>query len=196
MKKYFAKFLFGALFLSVFITPLALNATSKVETPDFGIGLQSSKINDTVNELESLLMLMQERLVLMQEIAKHKWNKNLKDKVLEQELIAQNSPENLQIGAFLIAQDKAAKKVQENAFKQFNNAKSNHIENAKDFESELRPLLNDLNSKIKISISKLNQHLQDECLPDFIKDLSFGPFENEGVQKDVYEIAVSPLFLD
>lgn len=154
---------------------------------------ENAELNTTIHELETLFVLMQERISLMHDLARYKWNAQLTDQTLEQEkLISKHESRDIQ--NFLDAQNLAAQKVQEEDYNLFRNQEVVQFESVKDFKNEIQPELNRLNKKMLLTIEELLTHTQAQSLPGFLKDISFYSFKNEGINKEIYDIAVEPLF--
>lgn len=178
-------------------TPFSIQANEPTsETSHFQ---QSTQINQTVHELESLFVLMQERFALMHELAKYKWNAELQNEVLDAEelnLFELGLENDAFIISFLDAQNTACAKIQQDDFALF--SKENHakFEEVKDFDHEIYPQLRMINEAMIATVNQLLIHTQNESLPEFLKELSFASFESEGINREVYNIAVDPLFRD
>lgn len=150
-------------------------------------------LNTTIHELESLFVLMQERLAVMHDVAKYKWNHSQNLDALEGEAInTENKSEH--VTALLKAQNTAATKLQEMDFKLFKTEGVETFENVKDYKTDILPELNALNSQIENSAEKIMAQIQKESLPEFLKDISFTSFKQEGVDRSIYDVAVEPLF--
>ncbi len=158
------------------------------------------EIHSTIQDLESLFVLMQERLSVMHDIARYKWNHSLQDQTLDREsldaqpLSYENNEYASEIIDFLNAQNRAAEKIQEQDFMLFKSEGVEKFENVKDYQTEISPKLEELNTQMVLCIKELLVHTQNGTLPNFLKDVSFNSFKNEGVERNVYDIAVEPLF--
>ena len=161
--------------------------------------MQQDPFDSTVTNLEMLFTLMQERLSLVHEMAKYKWEHNLKDETLLSEQI--NLVEDLTDleKAFAIelidAQMKAATLQQQNDYVEFEKL-SNVVSSEENLNERVVPRLVEINEKLVSTAIALSKDLQNETLPTFIKDLSYTSFKAEGVEKSVFEEAVAPLFQD
>lgn len=184
-------FLLGALLLG---TGMYLRAEKKaVPNPTAITTVQKAELGTTIHELETLFILMQERISLMHDLSRYKWNEKLSLEVLDQEkLLFKNASPELQ--NFIDAQNNAATKVQEQDFALFRKQEVEKFESVKDFKSEILPELQAINQKMILTIEELLTHTQNEQLPSFLKDISFNSFKNEGIERSVYDIAVEPLF--
>lgn len=136
---------------------------------------------------------MQERLVLMHDLARYKWNQEQNLETLKGELFAVNQDDQA-LASFLTAQNNAALKMQEQDFELFKKEGIDKFESVKDFNTEILPHLELLNAQIESSAYELMSSAQHESLPDFLKDVSFNSFKQEGIERGVYDIAVEPLF--
>ncbi|GEM_PF-2799342 len=160
---------------------------------------QGESINHTVHELESLFVLMQERLSLMHDVAKYKWNADLKEATLDEEeliLYKEGQENDAFIASFFEAQNRAGQRIQAEDFILFQKDSIQKFEGVKDFETEISPHLRVINEEMLFTVNQLLVHTQNESLPEFLKDLSFASFQNEGINREVYNIAVDPLFTD
>ena len=155
----------------------------------------NTELNSTIHELETLFVLMQERLTLMHELARYKWNNQLKDQTLKGELLT-DQKDSKEVQSFLAAQNSAAVEVQKQDFNLFEKEGVDKFEKIRDFKTEILPQLEILDEKILGSANELMSFTQNESLPEFLKDVSFNSFKQEGVERSIYDIAVSPLFND
>lgn len=195
--KYTKKLLSFSLLMGLLTVPFSLKAGHAQE--EELVFSQSAKINQTVHELESLFVLMQERLSLMHEIARYKWNAELLSTTLDAEeliLIDEQVQNEAFVAHFFEAQNLAAQKIQTQDFALFKAQNITKFEEVKDFEKEIYPQLRILNDEILCAVDKLLVYTQNESLPIFLKDLSFSSFENEGIDRQTYDIAINPLFVD
>lgn len=183
---------------SLFFTSTALKADETSVASVESISIENKdELNPMIHELETLFVLMQERLAIMHDVARYKWNNELNDQVLKGELLSeQNTNESSQVNDFLAAQNKAAEKLQEQDFNLFEKEGITKFENVKDYETQIQPELLSLNEKILASIHELLVQTQNESLPVFLKEISFNSFKNEGIDRNVYDTAVAPLFND
>lgn len=156
---------------------------------------ESAQLNATVQDLEVLFVLMQERLNLMHEVAKYKWSNHLNDQPLDFEsLDAKLSGNDAQIKSFLEAQNHASELLQKQDFALFQKEGIQGFENVKDYKTEILPQLKSINDKMVETVQDLLVKTQDESLPEFLKELSFNAFKNDGINRDVYDTAIEPLF--
>ncbi|MCH9634018.1 MAG: hypothetical protein S4CHLAM7_07540 [Chlamydiae bacterium] len=189
-------FVAGLLASSLALTPLTANSEAPNKATEFK---QTEKIHSTVHELESLFVLMQERLYLMHELARYKWNAGIKERTMDDEEITlqQEGQENdAFIASFFEAQNQAGHRVQKQDFALFQKESVDKFENVKDYDKEIHPQLQAINQEMVSTINQLLVHTQNESLPEFLKELSYGSFQNEGIDREVYNIAVDPLFRD
>jgi len=183
-------FLLGALLLG---TGMFLRAEKTTPVENTISTVEKAELGTTIHELETLFVLMQERISLMHDLARYKWNQGLKSETLDHEkLLSKNTSTEVQI--FLQAQNNAAQEVQEQDFTLFMKEEVENFENVKDYKSEILPELQNLNQKMILTVQELMTHTQNESLPNFLKDISFNSFKNEGVDRSVYDIAIEPLF--
>ncbi len=183
----------GSLFASTSL--LRADATSaKPQQQETTIN-SNAELNSTIHELETLFVLMQERLTLMHELARYKWNNQLKGQTLKGELLA-DKKDSKQVQSFLTAQNSAAIEVQKQDFNLFEKEGIDKFEKIRDFKTEILPQLEILDEKILGSAHELMSFTQNESLPNFLKDVSFNSFKQEGVERSIYDIAISPLFND
>ncbi len=178
----------GCLMVSSFTKAEASSPILKEEAVN-----SSKDLHSTIHELELLFVLMQERLVLMHDLARYKWNQEQNLETLKGELFAVNQDDQA-LASFLTAQNNAALKMQEQDFELFKKEGIDKFESVKDFNTEILPHLELLNAQIESSAYELMSSAQHESLPDFLKDVSFNSFKQEGIERGVYDIAVEPLF--
>lgn len=191
------KLVFFACLLSLLVLPYSIRADEPRQEKE--LFSQSQTINHTIHELESLFVLMQERLALMHEVARYKWNAELLNATLDAEKLTllDNKVENESfIASFFDAQNEAAQRIQFLDFSLFEKEKMGPFEDVKDFESEIYPKLKLINEDMLVTVNQLLIHTQNESLPEFLKDLSFSSFKNEGINREIYDIAIEPLFMD
>ncbi len=180
---------------SLFASTSFLAAESNQPTQEEVTLSNHSELNSTIHELETLFILMQERLALMHDLARYKWNHELNDQTLSGELFSEQKDAQ-SLKPFLSAQNTAAMEVQKQDFDLFKKEGIEKFESVKDFKSEILPELQELDKKILSSAEVLLTFTQSESLPEFLKDVSFNSFKQEGIERSVYDIAVSPLFND
>lgn len=159
----------------------------------------NSEVHHTVYELESLFVLMQERLSLMHDVAKYKWKTDEQAKILEGELLELNEmgqENDAFVYSFFEAQNEAAHKIIAQDYTRFEQQKLGRFENVKDYQTELLPQLQAIDSQMLTTLNQLLIHTQNESLPMFLKEISFPSFQNEGFDRTIYDVAVDPLFQD
>lgn len=178
----------GCLMVSSFTKAEASSPILKEEAVN-----SNKDLHSTIHELELLFVLMQERLVLMHDLERYKWNQEQNLETLKGELFAVNQDDQA-LASFLTAQNNAALKMQEQDFELFKKEGIDKFESVKDFNTEILPHLELLNAQIESSAYELMSSAQHESLPDFLKDVSFNSFKQEGIERGVYDIAVEPLF--
>lgn len=183
----------GSLFASASL--LKADTTSEQPQQQETTITSNTELNSTIHELETLFVLMQERLTLMHELARYKWNNQLKDQTLKGELLT-DQKDSKEVQSFLAAQNSAAVEVQKQDFNLFEKEGIDKFEKIRDFKTEILPQLEILDEKILGSANELMSFTQNESLPEFLKDVSFNSFKQEGVERSIYDIAVSPLFND
>lgn len=154
---------------------------------------EKAELGTTIVELETLFVLMQERMSIMHDLARYKWNQGISEKTLDQEKLTSKTS-NKEVVDFLEAQNKAAEKIVKDDFALFRNEEVVAFEVVKDYNSTILPQLENVNQKMVETVQELLTHTQNESLPNFLKDISFNSFKNEGIDRSVYDIAVEPLF--
>ncbi|MCH9632388.1 MAG: hypothetical protein S4CHLAM6_07210 [Chlamydiae bacterium] len=182
---------------SLFASASLLKAdTSPVQPAQQEVNIgNNTELNSTIHELETLFVLMQERLALMHDLARYKWNNQLKDQTLKGETLS-GQKDSEEVQSFLAAQNNAALEAQKQDFELFEKEGIVKFESIKDFKTEILPQLESLDEKILGSAQELMSFTHNESLPEFLRDVSFNSFKQEGVERSVYDIAVSPLFND
>lgn len=176
-----------------------ISAQNRVATLDEEQLRPIENIHHTVHELESLFVLMQERFALMHEIARYKWNMNQKDQLLNHEELVLNEmgqENDAFMCSFFNAQNAASSRLQADDFRLFEQEQVGKFDSVRDYETEIAVELRAINQEMISTINQLLVHTQNESLPSFLRDLSFSSFQHEGINRQIYDIAVDPLFQD
>lgn len=200
--KWTRKWALSACLMGTSLSPLLANTTT--EPIDTKVTVeqtlnQEDKIPQTVHELECLFVLMQERLSLMHDLSRYKWNNKQMDQTFEGEELAlteMGKENDAFIASFFEAQNNAALEVQKEDFAIFGQQKVGQLESVKDYETEIKPQLDAINKEMLETVNQLLVYTQNESLPSFLKEISYSSFQNEGIHRDIYNIAVDPLFQD
>jgi chorismate mutase-like protein len=105
------------------------------------------------NDIDNLLVLMRERLLVMHEVAKWKWNagKSITDIDRERQLLANLEERGIEIGisrqrtrAFMAGQVEAGKLIQVADFAAWKERGQRMFNYVRDLNTELRPVINEL----------------------------------------------------
>jgi chorismate mutase len=152
--------------------------------------------------LDELVNLMRERLLLMHEVAKWKWNagKAITDASREWQLLADLEQRGLAHGlsrertrAFMAAQIEAAKLIQEADFTLWKEAGQDKFDEVRDLDSDLRPLIDELSDKMLAQLSRLllaSAGLQDDV---DLEQRAKAVLRGNGIDDDVRAVAIRAL---
>jgi chorismate mutase len=146
---------------------------------------------------DELLDLMRQRLLLMHDVARWKWNEQrpIADPEREQALLAGVERQASQLGVdpalarrFFAAQIEAAKLVQEEDHQRWRNEKQGRFTDVPDLAKELRPRIDDLNSRLLATLKRIgserhpitqraNVLLAGEGISPAVRRAALAPFE-------------------
>jgi chorismate mutase len=155
--------------------------------------------------LDALLNLMRERLLLMHEVAKWKWNaaKPINDAGRERELLAALERKGAayglrpkQVRAFLAAQIKAAKLIQEADFNAWKESGQGKFSDARDLTTDLRPELDKLSDQMLGQLAKVAPLLGDEETKTNVARRAKSALRGDGINDEVRTVAIRPLLAD
>lgn len=149
-----------------------------------------------------LLGLMRERLLLMHEVARCKWNegKPITDPNREQQLLAELEQRGLAYGLsrkharnFMAAQMAAGKLVQQADFARWKGQGQGTFNNVRDLNTELRPLIDDLSDRMLAQLAKVAPVIDDEQMKASLAQRADELVRGEGIDGTVRSTAIRPL---
>lgn len=155
----------------------------------------------TEQALDRLLDLMQERLALMHDVARWKWNqkKPIADPEREQAFLdamqTKAREQNLDpdyVRSFFMAQIEAAKLVQEADFKTWEEEKRGPFADAPDLNETLRPKIDQLSQDLLAALTKARPWSLDASQRQLLSERV--PNKMQGIDADARQRAVAPLF--
>ncbi|HET6881972.1 MAG TPA: gamma subclass chorismate mutase AroQ [Pirellulales bacterium] len=151
--------------------------------------------------LHGLLHLMRERLLIMHEVAKWKWNEgqSIADPERERQLLADLERRGLVYGlsrertrAFMEAQIEAGKLVQEADFAAWQKEEMGKFPDARDLKTELRPVIDDVSDQLLSQLAKLPTP-GSEAAKSKIEDQADAVLHGDGIDDAVRAAALRPL---
>jgi chorismate mutase len=123
------------------------------------------------NTLDKLLVLMRERLLVMHEVAKWKWNagKPITDIDRERQVLANLEKRGIELGisrqrtrVFMVGQIEAGKLIQEADFSAWTERGQGKFDDARDLNTELRPVLDNSSDQMLAQLADLSPALDGE----------------------------------
>lgn len=153
------------------------------------------------DSLPQLLDLIRQRLLLMHEVARWKWNegKPIADLDRERQLLTNLEERGLTHGLdrqrtreFMAAQIEAGKLVQKADFANWTKGEQGKFANVRDLHSELRPLIDDLSDRMLVEFARL-QTLPARERRSEIEQLAGEILTANGIDDAVRAAAIRPL---
>jgi chorismate mutase len=167
-------------------------AKTSVPSPDFDAAI------------DELLDLMRQRLTLMHDVARWKWNerKPIADPGRERQLLADLERRGLAYGlsrkhsrAFIAAQMEAGKLLQEADFAGWTADSQGKFSDVRDLNSELRPLIDELSERLLAQLAKLATFGRLQVKLD-VKQRADDVLRGDGIDDVVRRAAIRPLLDD
>ena len=155
----------------------------------------------TANSVDDLLALMRDRLLLMHDVARWKWNERLPiaDPEREQQLLSDLAERGLVYGLdpeqttrFMAAQIEAGKLVQQADFDAWKRRGTDKFPNARDLKADLRPRIDELSGRLLAELAKLNSAANSMSAAQ-IEQRAREILSGEGIDDDVRRTALRPL---
>ncbi len=149
-----------------------------------------------------LLDLMRQRLLLMHEVARWKWNtsKPIADPAREQaflDQVAQNGSkydlDPAHVRAFFTAQIEAAKLLQQADFRAWQVAGQGPFPQALDLTSVLRPRIDELSSALLAALAEARPLLGQDHMRESLREQAATTLTGEGIDHTIRAAAVAPL---
>jgi len=150
----------------------------------------------------AVLEVMRDRLLLMEDVARWKWNagKLEADAKREEALVADmvaKAPENGLDGdwvkALFLAQIDAAKRVQQDRFRRWKAEARGKFDGVPDLHAGLRPKIDRLNVRLLEAAGKARLHARHPWWRGFVEEESIWVLSADTIGTDVRSAAVAPL---
>jgi chorismate mutase-like protein len=160
-------------------------------------GAQPPRVDPAI---DSLLKLMKQRMLLMHDVARAKWNAKTpladpdREKAMLRELAAKGRALGLDptfTSSFFAAQIEASKLMQRDDFRRWEAVKREPFVDAPDLKRDLRPRIDALNSKLLTALAKARPVLRSA--EPIVRRLAVKALEGEGITPEVRDSAVRPL---
>ena len=180
--------------LLVFVLAVALTGCRREATP-------AETPTEALAAVDRVLELVRDRLALMPDVARIKWNAGRpvedrdREEVLLRELEGKAAAHQLDptfVRWFFAAQIEAAKQIQESCFREWRAEKRKSFENPPAFP-ELRKRIDTLNDELLAALAKLRPWQALPAVQTAIRDKAGQVVTGEGIDESVRAIAVRPL---
>jgi chorismate mutase len=154
------------------------------------------------DSLNKLLDLMRQRLVLMHEVARWKWNegKPISDPDRERQLLADLEQRGLdqglsrqQTGEFMAAQIATGKLVQQADFAAWSERQQGKFADVRDLNAEVRPLIDRLSDQMLVELARLLTPPGPPQRRSEIEQLAATVLKGDGIDNAVRAAAIRPL---
>ncbi|MEH1812507.1 MAG: gamma subclass chorismate mutase AroQ [Nostoc sp.] len=152
--------------------------------------------------VDKLLKLIQQRLLIAHDVARWKWNQKrpIEDLKREQELLLKvrqqatiHSLEPDRVAAFFQAQIEAGKLIQTADFQNWQKQGIKSFANVPDLNQTLRPSLDKLNTEFLFALTELTSVLGCPQIKELIQSRSQVIIQGDGIDRQVQNLAISPL---
>ncbi|YAG08144.1 gamma subclass chorismate mutase AroQ [Nostoc sp. DSM 114167] len=194
---------FGIFFsTTVVAAKLKLYFVAQNSKPVKLVDIQAIRVAEQQLPVDKLLKLIQQRLLIAHDVARWKWNhkRPIEDLKREQELLLkvrqQATIHNLEpdtVAAFFQAQIKAGKLIQTTDFKNWQKQGIKSFPNVPDLNQTLRPSLDKLNIELIFALTELNSVLGCPQIRELIQSRSQVIIQGDGIDRQVQNLAISPL---
>jgi len=154
---------------------------------------------------DELLDLVRQRLLLMHEVARWKWNagKSITDERRERELLRDLEQRGLALGlerptsrAFMAAQIEAGKLVQEADFKRWRDQGQGQFADVRDLASDLRPAIDHLSMELLAHIAQLASLVDQANMRATIRKRGGRILQGDGIDDTVRSAALRTLIAE
>jgi chorismate mutase len=161
-------------------------------------GAQPPRVDPAI---DSLLKLMKQRMLLIHDVARAKWNAKtpLADPDREKAMLRELAEKGRALGldpaftsSFFAAQVEASELMQRDDFRRWEAERRGPFTEALDLKRDLRPRIDALNSKLLTTLAKARPVLRSADEP-IIRRLAVKALEGEGITPEVRDSAVRPL---
>jgi chorismate mutase len=152
----------------------------------------------TESALDELLDVMRQRLLLMHEVARWKWNegKPITDREREQQLLADIQRRAIEAGIsgerireFMAAQIEAGKLIQEADFADWKKQGQGKFVQTRDLHAELRPRIDELNDRL-LALLKTATDADDSRNIAIVEERARAVLVGEGIDDAVRAVAI------
>lgn len=153
-------------------------------------------------DVDHLLVLMRQRLVIMHDVARGKWNSQapISDPAREQailtDIVARGRPHDLDpafVRAFFTAQFEAAKRLQEDDFRRWQTERPPPFTDVPDLATELRPRIDRLNGELLTALAVVRPLLRDANARAKLQQKAATILTDSGITDDIRATAIAPL---
>jgi chorismate mutase-like protein len=160
-------------------------------------GAQPPRVDPAI---DNLLKLMKQRMLLMHDVARAKWNAKtpLADPGREKAMLRELAEKGRVLGldpaftsSFFAAQIEASKLMQRDDFRRWEAERRGRFADAPDLKRDLRPRIDALNSKLLTTLAKARPVLRGS--EPIVRRLAVKALEGEGITPEVRDSAVRPL---
>jgi chorismate mutase len=154
------------------------------------------------NDIDNLLVLMRERLLVMHEVAKWKWNagKPITDIDRERQVLANLEKRGIELGisrqrtrVFMVGQIEAGKLIQEADFSAWTERGQGKFDDARDLNTELRPVLDNSSDQMLAQLADLSPALDGEQDKASIALRADELVRGDGIDDAVRRATIQPL---
>ena len=149
--------------------------------------------------IDRLLDAMRQRLVIMHDVARWKWNAkaSIHDPAREQtildSIVARSKLDPGFTRAFFTAQFAAARQVQEDDFRRWEGAKQAAFADAPDLTGRLRPRIDTLSDELLGTLAAIMPLLDDPAAQRHLQQRAPVVLRGDGITDTIRETAVAPL---
>jgi chorismate mutase len=155
---------------------------------------------DTDPPLEDLLGLMRQRLLLMHDVARAKWNTKTpltdpdREKIMLRELALKGRDLGIEpqfTSAFFAAQIDAAKLLESEDFRRWETERRGPFADAPDLKRDVRPRIDAVNAKLLAALAKVQPLLRGREAR--VRRMAAKALEGQGMTSEVRDKAICPL---
>ncbi|MEH2174704.1 gamma subclass chorismate mutase AroQ [Nostoc sp.] len=200
---FFIIIFFGIFFsTTVVAAKLKLYFVAQNSKPVKLVNIQAIRVAEQQLPVDKLLKLIQQRLLIAHDVARWKWNQKrpIEDLKREQELLLKvrqqaknHSLDPDTVTAFFQAQIKAGKLIQTTDFQNWQKQGIKSFPNVPDLNQTLRPSLDKLNIELLFALTELNSVLGCPQIRELIQSRSQVIIQGDGIDRQVQNLAISPL---
>ncbi|MEH2125219.1 gamma subclass chorismate mutase AroQ [Nostoc sp.] len=192
----FVIIIFFGLFFSSTVVAAQNSGSVKLVNPQAVTGAEQQR------PVDKLLKLIQQRLLIAHDVARWKWNQKrpIEDLKREQELLLKvrqqattHSLEPDRVVAFFQAQIEAGKLIQTADFQNWQKQGIKSFDNVPDLNQTLRPSLDKLNTEFLFALTELTSVLGCPQIKELIQSRSQVIIQGDGIDRQVQNLAISPL---